>query len=174
MARVRAAFSIAFQLNAFQEHLGSKRRAHAVSTSIISTPLPPCCTSVHDADLPGDSEAPMRPERWRRRTVVASLLREISGLYNAAQLEKGPNPPPRADDHRQLSPQDPVSSHEVTDLIELLSERRQRVPNLTIRPNEIKFLPRRGHTRVPKIRKLIKFSGWETPCVLKYTRRCPR
>ena len=115
MARVRAAFSIAFQLNAFQEHLGSKRRAYAVSTSIISTPLPPCCTSVHDADLPGDSEAPMRPERWRRRTVVASLLREISGLYNAAQLEKGPNAPPRADDHRQLSPQYPVSSHEVTD-----------------------------------------------------------
>jgi hypothetical protein len=37
--------------------------------------------------------------------------------------------------------------------IELLNDRWQRVPRPGIRPNEINFLPRSCHTRVPKIRE---------------------
>jgi hypothetical protein len=62
----------------------------------------------------------------------------------------------------------PVSSHEVAELIEFLSDRWQRVPCSAIRPNEINFLPRWGHSHVPKIRQLIKIRGWETLCMLKY------
>jgi hypothetical protein len=39
----------------------------------------------------------------------------------------------------------------------------------TIRPNEINFLPRRGHSHVPKIRQLIKDSGnGKTLRIVKY------
>jgi hypothetical protein len=93
------------------------------------------------------------------------LLYEISGpqLRYATLRSQNAAPSPLATSGRSSATvtKKPVSFHDVAKLIELLNDRWQRVPCPTIRPNEINFLPRRRHTRVPKIGKLIKFQGWK-------------
>jgi hypothetical protein len=114
----------------------------------------------------------MRPERGKASVVVPPLC-EINGtstkVYNSCAAKKATlSPLLQAEDLRQLSPRNLFDLMRLLSSFELLNDRWQRVPCPKIRSNEINFLPRPGHTRVPKIRKLIKSREGETLCMLKY------